>query len=74
MDFYDRTLLGPFGRVNVTTPVGLIGLSMGGPIIAEFVAHHRERVSRLFLFVPAGLDFARTDSNASSALNKLKAR
>ncbi|MFT7469548.1 MAG: pimeloyl-ACP methyl ester carboxylesterase [Candidatus Pseudothioglobus sp.] len=68
IDFYDRTLLGLLDGLNITTPVGLVGLSMGGPITAEFVARHPERVNRLFLFVPAGLDLASTDSNASKLL------
>jgi pimeloyl-ACP methyl ester carboxylesterase len=38
---------------------------MGGPITAEFVARHPERVSKLFLFVPAGLDLISTDSQTA---------
>jgi len=68
VDFYDRTLLRLLDGLNLTSPVGLVGLSMGGPITAEFVARHPERVRRLFLFVPAGLDLASTDSNASKLI------
>jgi pimeloyl-ACP methyl ester carboxylesterase len=64
-DFYDRTLLGLLDGLNLTTPVGLVGLSMGGPITAEFVARHPERVSKLFLFVPAGLDLIGSDSRTA---------
>ena len=50
-------------KLDDAAPAGLVGLSMGGPITAEFVARHLERVSRLFLLVPAGLDLPSTDSN-----------
>jgi pimeloyl-ACP methyl ester carboxylesterase len=68
VDFYDRTLLELLNGLNLSEPVGLVGLSMGGPITAEFVARHPERVNRLFLFVPAGIDLASTDSNASKLI------
>jgi pimeloyl-ACP methyl ester carboxylesterase len=65
IDFYDRTLIGLLDGLNIEKPVGLVGLSMGGPITAEFTARHPERVSKLFLFVPAGLDLAGADSGAA---------
>lgn len=55
-EFYDRELVELLDGLNISEPVGLVGLSMGGPITAEFTARHPERVNRLFLFVPAGLD------------------
>lgn len=54
-DFYDRELLDLLNGLELTEPVGLVGLSMGGIITAEFAARHPERVSKLFLFVSAGL-------------------
>jgi len=54
-DFYDRELLDLTDGLGLAEPFGLVGLSMGGPITAEFTARHPERVSKLFLFVPAGL-------------------
>ena len=54
-DFYDREVLDLVDGLGLTQPFGLVGLSMGGPITAEFTARHSERVSKLFLFVPAGL-------------------
>lgn len=54
IDFYDRELLDLANGLGLTEPFGLVGLSMGGPITAEFTARHPERVSGLFLFVPAG--------------------
>lgn len=61
VDFYDATLLGLLDKLEVSQPVGLVGLSMGGPIVAEFAARHPERVEKVFLFVPAGLDTAGAD-------------
>ena len=65
IEFYDRALLELIDHFELTEPIGLGGLSMGGPITAEFAARHPERVKSLVLFVPAGLDLAGTDSAAS---------
>ena len=62
IDFYDRALIELLAEVDVDEPFGLAGLSMGGPIVAEFAARHPERVERLVLLVPAGLDTAGADS------------
>ena len=56
IDFYDRELLNLLDALEIREPVGLVGLSMGGPIVAEFAARHPARVSRVALFVSAGLD------------------
>ncbi|MEM9054874.1 MAG: alpha/beta hydrolase [Pseudomonadota bacterium] len=58
VDFYDQALLDLLRSLQIDEPVGLVGLSMGGPITAEFAARYPEKVSRLVLFVPAGLDTA----------------
>ncbi|GAB5504191.1 alpha/beta fold hydrolase [Pyruvatibacter sp.] len=58
VDFYDTTLMELLDGLNITAPVGLVGLSMGGPIVAEFAGRHTDRVNAVFLFVPAGLDVA----------------
>jgi len=63
-EFYDRELLELMDGLGITDPVGLVGLSMGGPITAEFAARHPERVRKLFLFVPAGFDVAGADGAA----------
>jgi len=55
-DLYDRALLELLDHLQLAAPFGLVGLSMGGLIASEFTARHPERVDRLFLFVPAGLD------------------
>jgi len=58
VDFYDRTLIELLDALNITTPIHLIGLSMGGIISAEFSVHHKTRVKSLTLLVPAGLTIA----------------
>ncbi len=65
VDFYDRALIELLNHVGVDEPFGLAGLSMGGPIVAEFTARHPERVNKLVLLVPAGLDLASSDSGAA---------
>jgi pimeloyl-ACP methyl ester carboxylesterase len=65
VDFYDRALIELLDHVGVDEPFGLAGLSMGGPIVAEFTARHPERVNKLVLLVPAGLDLASSDSGAA---------
>lgn len=67
IDFYDTALVELLSHVGVDEPFGLVGLSMGGPIVAEFTARYPERVNQLVLLVPAGLDLASADS-ASTAL------
>lgn len=65
VDFYDQTLLGLLDNQSIDEPVALIGLSMGGPIVAEFAARHPERVKHITLLVPAGLDLASTSGIAA---------
>ena len=55
-DFYDRELLELLDKLDIKMPIRLVGLSMGGLISAEFAARHPERVSKLFLLAPAGLN------------------
>jgi len=65
IEFYDRALIELLDQLNIDEPFGLAGLSMGGPIVAEFTARHPERVNKLVLLVPAGLDLAGADSGAA---------
>ena len=65
IDFYDNELTELTDALGINTPFGLVGLSMGGPITAEFAARHPERVSKLFLFVPAGFVLG-TDPGSST--------
>ena len=55
IDFYDRALVELLNTQSVSGPVGLVGLSMGAPIVAEFAARRPERVHAVALLVPAGL-------------------
>ncbi|MEM7639674.1 MAG: alpha/beta hydrolase [Pseudomonadota bacterium] len=68
VDFYDRTLIDLLDHVGVDEPFGLAGLSMGGPIVAEFTARYPERVKQLVLLVPAGLDTAGADGSSATLL------
>lgn len=68
VDFYDRALTELLDHVGVDEPFGLVGLSMGGPIVAEFAARHPDRVDRLILLVPAGLDLASSDRGAAKLI------
>lgn len=68
IEFYDRELLQVFDALSLTEPLGLIGLSMGGVISAEFAARHPGRVSKLALLVPAGLQ---TSTAPDSLANRL---
>ena len=63
-DFYDRELVDVVDGLGLTRPIGIVGLSMGGPIAAEFAARHPERVSRVALLVPAGLDIGGSDTTS----------
>lgn len=67
-DFYDWELLSLLDALNIKEPAGFVGLSMGGPIVAEFAVRHPDRVARVFLFVPAGLDVSGTDGFQASLL------
>jgi len=67
-DFYDRELTELVDGLGITEPFGLVGLSMGGPITAEFTARHPERVSKLFLFVPAGFETSTKTGSAQDIL------
>ena len=58
VEFYDAELIELLDALDVDQPVGLVGLSMGGPIVTEFAARHPERVTSVFLFVPAGFEVA----------------
>lgn len=64
VDFYDQELVDVVDGLGLAQPFGIVGLSMGGPIVSEFVARHPERVSRVALLVPAGLDIG--GSNTTS--------
>ena len=61
-DFYDRSIIELLDALSIDKPIGLVGLSMGGVVSAEFTARHPQRVERLFLLAPAGLAISNADS------------
>ena len=52
-DVYDRQLLQLLDSLGWREPVDIVGLSMGGPVTAEFVGRHPDRVRSLTLVDPA---------------------
>ena len=64
-EFYDRELMDLLDGLGLSEPVRLVGLSMGGPIVMSFAGRHPERVSDIFLLVPAGLDVTGGNSGAA---------
>ena len=52
-DLYDRQLLQLLDSLGWRQPVDIVGLSMGGPVTAQFVARHPERVRSHTLVDPA---------------------
>lgn len=54
MELFVRQLLDLLDALRFTSPVNLVGLSMGGPIAAAFTSRHAERVCSLTLIDPAG--------------------
>lgn len=55
IDFFDRQLSELIEGLELSEPVNLVGLSMGGPIIANFAGRHPELVAKLVLVDPAGV-------------------
>ncbi len=53
-DLYDRQLVELLAALDVALPVGLVGLSMGGPLAAVFTDRHPGQVRKLCLIDPAG--------------------
>lgn len=52
-DVYDRQLLQLLDSLGWREPVDIIGLSMGGPVTAEFAGRHPDRARSLTLVDPA---------------------
>lgn len=53
-DLFDKQLSDLLDALRFTSPINLIGLSMGGPVSATFTARHPERVKSLTLIDPSG--------------------
>lgn len=56
VDDYMLHYLDMFDQLGLGDPIDLVGLSMGGRFAATFAAQHRERIRKLVLVAPAGLD------------------
>lgn len=54
LDLFVQQLVDLLEALEISTPVGLAGLSMGGPIAASFSVRFHERVNKLCLIDPAG--------------------
>ncbi|MCF6277853.1 MAG: alpha/beta hydrolase [Anaerolineales bacterium] len=54
INLFVRQLTDLLDALNISIPINLCGLSMGGAIATVFTARHPERVQRLALFDPAG--------------------
>ena len=52
-DLFDQQLVQLLGALNISEPINIVGLSMGGPITANFAARHPANVSKVVLFDPA---------------------
>jgi pimeloyl-ACP methyl ester carboxylesterase len=52
LDLYDSQLAELLPALNIQGPVDLVGLSMGGPIVASFANHHPDRIRSLILIDP----------------------
>lgn len=53
-DVFDRQIVQLLDHLQITEPVHLVGISMGGAIVANFTDRHPDRVASLSLFAPAG--------------------
>jgi len=53
-DLYDQLLVELLQKLNIKTPVHIVGLSMGGAISIIFTDRHPENVASVSLFAPAG--------------------
>ena len=53
-DLFDRQLRELLAALKITTPVDLVGLSMGGAVATIFAARHPDKVAKLALFAPVG--------------------
>jgi len=54
LDLFVKQLADLLDALRFTSPVNLIGLSMGGPIASAFTIRHPERVRKLVLIDPIG--------------------
>src|SRR5690606_27450134 len=51
---FTRQLRDVLGHLEISTPVRLVGTSMGGIVVSHFTLSHPEKVQQLVLIAPAG--------------------
>lgn len=54
LNLFERQLFNLVHQLHIDLPVNLVGISMGGPIVAYFTVQHPEMVQRLCMIDPAG--------------------
>jgi len=52
-DLFDQQLFQLLGALQISEPIDIVGLSMGGPIAANYATRHPARVRKVALFDPA---------------------
>jgi pimeloyl-ACP methyl ester carboxylesterase len=52
-DLFDQQLFQLLGALNISEPIDIVGLSMGGPITTNFAVRHPANVRKVVLFDPA---------------------
>jgi pimeloyl-ACP methyl ester carboxylesterase len=52
-DLFDQQLVQLLGALNISEPVDIVGLSMGGPITVNFATRHQASVRKVVLYDPA---------------------
>jgi pimeloyl-ACP methyl ester carboxylesterase len=59
-DLFDRQLVELLEALEITTPIDLVGLSLGGAISLVFAERHQDLIRRLCLIDPAGLPWSQS--------------
>jgi pimeloyl-ACP methyl ester carboxylesterase len=59
-DLFDRQLVELLETLEVTTPIDVVGLSLGGAISLVFAERHQESIKKLCLIDPAGLPWSQS--------------
>lgn len=54
---FDKQLLDLLEALNITKPVNIVGLSMGGAIVAKFVADHPDQIKKVVFVDPSHESF-----------------
>lgn len=52
-DLFDQQLVQLLGALNISEPIDIVGVSMGGPITANYAARHPASVRKVGLYDPA---------------------